>query len=111
MTHSIRDHLPLLARDMVAAFGLLTRIPVPFTLPRPAGVWAWPLVGLVTGGTALAVAALGLWLGLAAGVVAYVCEKWRKGEIPLARIATACDVSVATLQKCLRRLQGILDAE
>jgi transcription initiation factor TFIIIB Brf1 subunit/transcription initiation factor TFIIB len=48
---------------------------------------------------------------LAAGVVAYVCEKWRKGEIPLARIATACDVSVATLQKCLRRLQGILDAE
>jgi adenosylcobinamide-GDP ribazoletransferase len=70
MTHSIRDHLPLLARDMVAAFGLLTRIPVPFTLPRPAGVWAWPLVGLVTGGTALAVAALGLWLGLAAGVVA-----------------------------------------
>jgi transcription initiation factor TFIIIB Brf1 subunit/transcription initiation factor TFIIB len=48
---------------------------------------------------------------LAAGVVAYVCEKWRKGEIALPRIATACDVSVATLQKCLRRLQGILDAE
>lgn len=42
---------------------------------------------------------------LAAGVVAYVCEGWKKGEIPLARIATACDVSVATLQKCLRRLQ------
>lgn len=48
---------------------------------------------------------------LAAGVVAYVCEKWRKGEIPLSRIATACDVSLATLQKCLRRLQSILDAE
>ncbi len=48
---------------------------------------------------------------LAAGVVAYVCEKWRKGEIPLARIATACDVSLATLQKCLRRLQSILDTE
>jgi transcription initiation factor TFIIIB Brf1 subunit/transcription initiation factor TFIIB len=48
---------------------------------------------------------------LAAGVVAYVCEKWRKDEIPLARIAAACDVSLATLQKCLRRLQGILNAE
>jgi transcription initiation factor TFIIIB Brf1 subunit/transcription initiation factor TFIIB len=46
---------------------------------------------------------------LAAGVVAYVCERWRKGEIPLSRIATACDVSLATLQKCLRRLQSILD--
>jgi len=46
---------------------------------------------------------------LAAGVVAYVCERWRKGEIPLSRIATSCDVSLATLQKCLRRLQGYLD--
>lgn len=46
---------------------------------------------------------------LAAGIVAYVCEHWRKGEIPLARIASACDVSLATLQKCLRRLQSILD--
>ena len=48
---------------------------------------------------------------LAAGVVAYVCEKWRKGEIALPRIATACDVSLATLQKCLRRLQSVLDTE
>ena len=47
---------------------------------------------------------------LAAGVVAYVCERWRKGDIPLARIASACDVSLATLQKCLRRLQAVLDA-
>jgi transcription initiation factor TFIIIB Brf1 subunit/transcription initiation factor TFIIB len=46
---------------------------------------------------------------LAAGVVAYVCERWRKGEIPLARIASSCDVSLATLQKCLRRLQVVLD--
>jgi transcription initiation factor TFIIIB Brf1 subunit/transcription initiation factor TFIIB len=46
---------------------------------------------------------------LAAGVVAYVCEKSRKGDIPLSRIATACDVSLATLQKCLRRLQTVLD--
>jgi transcription initiation factor TFIIIB Brf1 subunit/transcription initiation factor TFIIB len=44
---------------------------------------------------------------LAAGVVAYVCERWRPGEIALARIASACDVSIATLQKCLRRLHGL----
>lgn len=44
---------------------------------------------------------------LAAGVVAYVCEHWRPGEIPIARIASACDVSIATLQKCLRRLNGL----
>jgi transcription initiation factor TFIIIB Brf1 subunit/transcription initiation factor TFIIB len=45
---------------------------------------------------------------LAAGVVAYVCEKAETG-IPLARIAESCKVSLATLQKCLRRLQVILD--
>ena len=44
---------------------------------------------------------------LAAGVVAYVCEHWRPGDIPLARIASACDVSIATLQKCLRRLHSL----
>jgi transcription initiation factor TFIIIB Brf1 subunit/transcription initiation factor TFIIB len=44
---------------------------------------------------------------LAAGVVAYVCEQWRPGEISLARIASACSVSIATLQKCLRRLHGL----
>jgi len=46
---------------------------------------------------------------LAAGVVAYVCETWKKGEIPLSRIAVCCNVSLATLQKCLRRLQTSLD--
>lgn len=47
---------------------------------------------------------------LAAGVVAYVCEEWKKGEIPISRIATACDVSAATLQKCFRRLEQSLGA-
>ena len=42
---------------------------------------------------------------LAAGVVAYICEINHAVDIPLARIAKACDVSLATLQKCLRRLQ------
>lgn len=48
---------------------------------------------------------------LAAGVVAYVCEAWKKGEIPMSRIASACEVSAATLQKCLRRLQQNYVAE
>ena len=47
---------------------------------------------------------------LAAGIVAYVCEEWKKGEISLARIATACNVSVATLQKCFRRLEASLSS-
>jgi transcription initiation factor TFIIIB Brf1 subunit/transcription initiation factor TFIIB len=48
---------------------------------------------------------------LAAGVVAYICEKWKPGEIPLIRIASSCNVSLATLQKCLRRLQNSLDSK
>ncbi len=47
---------------------------------------------------------------LAAGVVAYVCEEWKSGEIPIARIAAACGVSAATLQKCFRRLEQTLGA-
>lgn len=70
MPHPIRDQLPLLARDTVAAFGLLTRIPVPFTPPRADGVWAWPLVGLVTGAVALGLGALCLWAGVSVGVTA-----------------------------------------
>lgn len=70
MPHPIRDHVPLLMRDCLAAFGLLSRLPVPFAVPRPEGVWAWPLVGLVTGAAALALGALGLWAGLAVAVVA-----------------------------------------
>lgn len=44
---------------------------------------------------------------LAAGIVAFVCEKWKPGEISLQTIAQTCNVSVATLQKCLRRLQQV----
>jgi transcription initiation factor TFIIIB Brf1 subunit/transcription initiation factor TFIIB len=45
---------------------------------------------------------------LAAGIVAYVCEEWKSGEISLQRIASACNVSAATLQKCFRRLEQTL---
>ena len=68
-----RDPLSLFARDIVAAFGLLTRIPVPFTPPRPEGGWAWPVVGLGIGGAALALGAglqaVGVSIGIAAASV------------------------------------------
>lgn len=72
----MRDLSPL--RDLHAAFGLLTRLPLP-PLPlapsaagRPA-VWAWPVVGATLGAIcALAgqsALALGLPVGLAAAIV------------------------------------------
>lgn len=70
MPAPIRDHLPLLARDVLAGFGLLTRIPVPFAAPRPAGAWAWPVVGLVVSGMALSLGYAATATGLAAGPVA-----------------------------------------
>lgn len=70
MPHPIRDHLLHLAKDTLAAFGLLTRIPVPFTAPRPNGVWAWPLVGMVTGAVALTLGGLAQAGGVLAGVSA-----------------------------------------
>ena len=76
MIPPLRDHLPLFARavmhDMLASFGLLSRIPMPFTAPRPFGIWAWPLVGLVTGGIALGLGAALVAAGVAPGVVAGV---------------------------------------
>lgn len=48
---------------------------------------------------------------LAAGVVAFVCETWRKGEIPVNKIAEVSGVSAATLMKCLRRLEQTFDSD
>lgn len=70
MPNPIRDAARLIARDLVAGFGLLTRVPVPFTAPRPAGAWAWPLVGLGVASLAVTVGALAMAAGLAAPVVA-----------------------------------------
>ncbi len=73
MLRPIRDHLLPIARDILAGFGLLTRIPMPFTPPRPGGVWAWPLVGAVVGGSALSLGAalqvIGVEIGMAAALV------------------------------------------
>jgi adenosylcobinamide-GDP ribazoletransferase len=70
MPAPFRDAVPLIARDIVAGVGLLTRLPVPFTAPRPAGAWAWPLVGLGVSGLAVMAGALALAAGLAAPLVA-----------------------------------------
>ena len=45
--------LMTIRHDLISAFGLLTRLPMPQTRSpssMAAGVWAWPLTGLVVGG-------------------------------------------------------------
>jgi transcription initiation factor TFIIIB Brf1 subunit/transcription initiation factor TFIIB len=42
---------------------------------------------------------------LAAGCVAFVIKRCESLSIPLTKIAEASEISVATLQKCLRRLE------
>lgn len=56
--------------DLCAAFGLLTRLPLPFAAARPDGAWAWPVAGAVVGMVAAAVAALLSAFGLPPGPVA-----------------------------------------
>lgn len=65
-----RDPLSLLARDVIAGFGLLSRLPVPFTPPRPAGAWAWPLVGLGVAGLATGLGFAAMAAGLSVPVAA-----------------------------------------
>ena len=59
-------------QDILSAFGLLTRLPLPRHQPVGAdAAWAWPLVGLVVGVLAGAAGwiAQGLGAGVAAGIV------------------------------------------
>ncbi|MFT4150523.1 MAG: adenosylcobinamide-GDP ribazoletransferase [Paracoccaceae bacterium] len=57
-------------RDIMAALGLLTRLPVPLAPPRPEGAWAWPLAGGAVGALAALAGGAGLGLGLPAGIAA-----------------------------------------
>ncbi len=72
---TIPDNRLFAAIDLPAAFGLLTRLPVPVdgakaTARGAAAVWAYPVVGMVIGGVhALALAVL-LWLGIPAAITA-----------------------------------------
>ncbi len=57
--------------DIIAAFGLLTRLPVPQTeAPRPDAAWAWPLAGAAAGALAALIASIALGLGLTPGIAA-----------------------------------------
>jgi len=72
MTKTI-DKLGLQGHDIWAAFSLLTRLPIPVDHARAgergaAAAWAFPVVGLIIGALAGAVAALAGWLGLPAGI-------------------------------------------
>jgi adenosylcobinamide-GDP ribazoletransferase len=60
--------------DVIAAFGLLTRLPLPqrAVTAGPRAAWAWPVVGAVVGFLSAAAGALALWLGLPVGVAAAV---------------------------------------
>jgi len=46
---------------------------------------------------------------LAAGCVAFVMKRCESLSLPLSKIAKASEISVATLQKCLRRLESYRD--
>ena len=46
---------------------------------------------------------------LAAGCVAFVIKRCEIMNIPVSKIAEASEISVATLQKCLRRLESHSD--
>jgi transcription initiation factor TFIIB len=47
---------------------------------------------------------------LAAGCVAFVIKRCDSLQIPLSKIAEASEISIATLQKCLRRLESYSEA-
>ncbi|MBC2833903.1 adenosylcobinamide-GDP ribazoletransferase [Paragemmobacter straminiformis] len=74
MRPSDTDPARLALQDLVSAFGLLTRLPVPQGWPMrgAASAWAWPVVGLAVALVAAAAGSLALALGLPAGVAAAV---------------------------------------
>ena len=57
--------------DLLSAFALLSRLPLPdHNGTGAASAWAWPVVGAMLGAVAAVVATVALWLGLTPGVVA-----------------------------------------
>jgi adenosylcobinamide-GDP ribazoletransferase len=69
-----RDNAPLIRADLIAAFGLLTRLPLPSgaVTPSPRAAWAWPVVGASIGALAATAASAALMLSMPAGVAAAI---------------------------------------
>ena len=68
---TLRDILPRIVPDLLSAFALLTRLPVPdHRGTGAASAWAWPVVGAVLGAIAAGFASAALALGLTPGVTA-----------------------------------------
>lgn len=66
-----RDTATQPLHDLLSAFGLLTRLPLPQTTRHRANAaWCWPLVGLGVGAVALGIGWLGLQAGVAPGTAA-----------------------------------------
>ena len=66
-----RDIALRLPGDLLSAFALRTRLPLPNHRGTGAGsAWAWPLVGAVLGACGAALASGALWLGVTPGVTA-----------------------------------------
>ncbi len=67
----IRDIALRLPSDLLSAFALLSRLPLPnHQGTGAASAWAWPVVGAVLGALGAAVATGLLWLGVTPGVAA-----------------------------------------
>jgi adenosylcobinamide-GDP ribazoletransferase len=67
----IRDIALRLPSDLVSAFALLTRLPLPnHRGTGAASAWSWPLVGAALGALAATVASAALWVGVTPGVTA-----------------------------------------
>ena len=67
-----RDNVALIREDLISAFGLLSRLPLPQSLvaSSPRSAWAWPLVGAAIGALSAAMATAAQALSLPNGVVA-----------------------------------------
>ncbi len=66
-----RDISLRLPSDILSAFALLTRLPLPNHRGTGAqSAWAWPLVGAVLGALGATLASAALWLGVTPGVTA-----------------------------------------
>lgn len=67
----LRDIATRLLPDVLSAFALLSRLPLPdHRSSGAASAWAWPLVGAALGAIAGGFASVALWLGLTPGVTA-----------------------------------------